>query len=835
MLAFSPRSRMMLALAATVAAASFTTPVQADNPAPRPANRPAIKPAEQLGRLPIAFEANAGQADRSIKFLARGSGYTVALTSTEALLSVSKPATSGEAGRPRIETEVLRMTLVGASDRARVEGRDLLPGRSHYYAGNDRANWHTNIPMYERVAYEAVYPGIDLVYYGNQRQLEYDFIVAPGADPRAIALAFAGARDMRIDADGALVLALSRGEIRQPAPVVYQDIRGVRKSVPGRFVIKDQETRRVAFEVGRYDTTRPLVIDPTIAYSTYLGGTSWDMAVGVAVDAAGNAYVTGFTTSGDFPTTTGPCDQSSELTYCTFVTKISAAGTLVYSTVLAGSDGRAIAIDAAGNAYVSGGAGPMLSIVNGYQPWQQGNLDGFVARLGPSGTLVYSSFIGGGGNDIALGVATDGSGHAYAVGYHNSANGLQTTANAMLTYNPSDGCEGGGATGYLVRVNTNAAGLASLDYATNIAGAGGGTNAAIGVTVDGSGNAYVAGASSSAFFPTTPGAFQTSFNGANQCWVNAQAYVVKVNTAPAACTADSVNGTGLTCRESLVYGTYVGGSTDGFANGIAIDATGNAFITGATLATDFPTTAGAPQGANAGGYDAFAAKLNASASALDYSTYLGGSADDIGHRVAVDASGRATVAGVTSSSTFPTTADALQGANAGLTDAFVTRLTATGAGPLDYSSYLGGTADDRGSDVAVDGSGNVYVTGMTYSGDFPTTPGGIQPVFGGTSGMTDGYLTKITFAPPTPEEEIESVVEDIAALPGLTPAQVGSATAKLNAALTSLANGNTTAASNQLRALTNQIRALINSRRVTPSDGQSVIDAVDGIIDQITP
>ena len=811
MLAFLPRTQIAFALAVAVVVGGLTPRLQADTSRP-----------QAFARLPIAFEANQGQAGPSIKFLARGLGYTVALTSTDAILSLRN------AGH---EAETLRMTLVGANGTARVDGRDQLAGRNNYYAGSDPAQWHTNVPTFAKVRYESVYSGIDLVYYGNQRQLEYDFIVSPGARPRAITLAFAGARDMRIDADGSLVLTLARGELRQPAPVTYQEIGGVRKTIASRYIVKDKDQHLVAFEVGRYDTNRPLVIDPTIGYSTYLSGNYYEAAAGVTVDAAGNVYVTGFTTSQDFPATTGPCDQTFGLVFCTFVTKLDAAGAVVYSTVLAGSDGRSIAVDVAGNAYIAGGAGPMLSIVNGFQPWQAGNLDGFVARLSPTGTLVYSSFIGGGGNDIALGVATDGSGHAYAVGYHNSGNGLTTTANALLNYNPSYGCDGGGATGFLVRVDTNAVGAASLDYATNIAGTYNGTNAALGVSVDATGNAYVVGSTSSPAFPTTPGALQPTFNGTAQCWVNAHPYVVKLNTAPASCTPAWVNGTYLTCPESLVYGTHLGGSADGSAAGVAIDAAGNAFVTGGTIATDFPTTAGAPQGSNAGGQDAFVAKLNSTASALAYSTYLGGSADDYGNRVAIDASGNAFVIGKTSSTAFPTTADALQGANAGLTDAFVTRVNAAGAA-IDYSSYLGGAADEEGRDIATDAAGSVYAVGQTSSSDFPTTPGALQPALGGP---LDGFVTKIVFEPPTPQQEIASVVDDITALPGLTPSQVGSATAKLTAALNSLASGNTTAASNQLHALTNQIHALINSHRVTAADGQAVIDAVNGIVDQITP
>ena len=811
MLGFLPRPQIAFALAGAVVVGGLTPRLQADS------SRPA-----GFVQTPIAFEANQGQAGPSIKFLARGLGYTVALTSTDAILSLRDA---------RHDAETLRMTLVGASDRPRVEGRESLPGKSNYYVGNDRANWHTDIPNFAKVSYEGVYPGVDLVYYGNQRQLEYDFIVAPGAKPGAITMSFSGARDMRIDADGALVLSLERGELRQPAPVTYQEFGGVRKTIASRYIVKDKNQRLVAFEVGRYDTTRPLVIDPTIGYSTYFSGNYYEAAAGVTVDAAGNVYVTGFTTSNDFPTTSGPCDQTYGLVFCTFITKLDAAGSIVYSTVLAGSDGRSIAVDAAGNAYIAGGGGPQLSIVNGFQPWQAGNLDGYVARLSPTGTLVYSSFIGGGGNDIALGVATDGSGNAYAVGYHNSGNGLTTTANALLNYNPSWGCDGGGATGFLVRVNTNAVGAASLDYATNIGGTYSGTNAALGVAVDAAGNAYVVGSTSSPAFPTTAGSLQPTFNGTAQCWVNAHPYVVKLNTAPPSCTPGWVNGTYLTCPESLVYGTHLGGSSDGSAAGVAIDAAGNAFVTGGTVATDFPTTAGAPQAANAGGLDAFVAKLNSTASALAYSTYLGGSADDFGNRVAIDASGNAFVIGRTGSAAFPTTADALQVANAGLTDAFVTRVNAAGTA-IDYSSYLGGAADEEGRDIAVDAAGSVYAVGTTSSTDFPATAGALQTSLGGP---LDGFLSKIVFAPPTPQQEIQSVIDDIATLPGLPASQITSASAKLDAALSALASGNTNTASNQLHALTNQIRALINSSRITQSSGQAVIDAVNDIIDQITP
>ncbi len=816
----------LLSLGASVLIGSATVAYAQNNCASGGNNGgPAVALRTLDGALPLSFEPNVGQVDGRVKFLARGRGYGVYLTATEAALTIGKPV--GDAATTRsFQSDVLRMTLVGANPAPRVAGRDPLPGKANSF-GPARASWRTDVPMYAKVKYEAVYPGVDLVYYGNQRRLEYDFVVAPGADPRAIRLAFTRATSLRVDDDGALVLALAGGDIRQPAPFVYQETDGIRASIPARYVIKDRHA--VAFEVGAYDRSRPLVIDPTLVYSTYLGGSCsiGDSGTGVAVDSGGNAYVTGYTTSGDFPVTTGAAPSAQ---FSTYVTKINAAGTaLVYSTVLSASDGRGIAIDAAGNAYVAGGGGPGAPILNGYQPFFGGaGVDGFVAKLGPTGSLLYSSYIGGGGNDLALGVAADAAGHAYVVGFHNSADAFRTTSNALLPHNPSDGCDGGGFTGFLVKVDTNATGDASLLYATNIAGAGGGTNAATGIAADAAGNAYVSGATSSVFFPTTPGAVQPSFNGSPSCFAVSDAYVVKVNTAPATCTPATFNGTDVACQESLVYGTYLGGSGDDFANGIAIDAAGNAYVTGATASTNFPTTAGAPQSTNAGGYDAFAAKLNATASAVVSSTYLGGSLDDIGTRIAVNAAGNAFVAGVTSSSNFHTTPNALQAANAGGTDAFVTKLSTTGA--LDYSSYLGGAANDRGNDVAVDGAGNVYVVGITSSTNFATTPGVLQPTFPG--GGTDAFVTKISLA--TPQEQIQSVATTLASVPSLTGVQLGSATSKLDAATRALASGNTTSATNQLNALTNQVRAWIHSGRVSASDGQALIDSVNGVITQIS-
>jgi hypothetical protein len=681
---------------------------------------------ENYGRLPLSFEANQGQTDSQVKFLSRGRGYALFLTGDEAVLSLRKP--SAVSGQPKFETRnpkfetrgsklengnwklggrqwgdaleaalgplgfgplipnpasfipttdltpnpesltpstspapaVLRMKLVGANPAAKVSGTAELPGKSNYFIGNDPKKWRTNVANYAKVKYQGVYPGIDLVYYGNQQQLEYDFVVAPGGDPRAIRFEIVGAvapvsssreRDdgdiaatephgadtaegvaaglsrqnqdggvkppLRIDPNGDLLITTEAGEVRFHKPVVYQPVEAPfraapaglkpgataaanpksqiqnRKSVDGRYALLADN--RIGFDIGAYDPSQPLIIDPVLSYSTYLGGSDEDFAYGIAVDASGNAYVTGRTQSGDFPT-----------------------------------------LGAFQTSYGGGG------FYGG---------DAFVAKLNAAGSaLVYSTYLGGSNIDLAYGIA-----------------------------------------------------------------------------VDAAGSAYVAGQTYSSNFPTTPGAFQPVYGGGSD-----DAFVAKLNVAGSA----------------LVYSTYLGGSSYDFTYtdvgyGIAVDAAGNAYVTGFTASSDFPTTPGAFQTSRRGDDDAFVAKLNAAGSALVYSTYLGGSNYDLAGDIAVDASGNAYVSGYTESiesSNFPTTPGAFQPSYGGGTvDAFVTKLNAAGSA-LVYSTYLGGTAVDGGQDITVDAAGNAYVSGITDSSNFPTTPGAFQTSYGGGR---DAFVAKI--------------------------------------------------------------------------------------------
>ena len=704
--------------------ASFALPVAAASDA---------RISESYGKLPLHFEANQGQIHKDVRFLSRGAGYSLYLTADEAVLVLAKPNPDAKRdARPQAKPVALRMSLVGASRKPRVSGLDQLPGKANYFIGKDPAKGHTDVPTYAKVHYREVYPGIDLVYYGNQRQLEYDFVVAPGADPKRIVLGFKGADKLEIDAQGELVLRVAGNEIRQHKPVVYQEMDGVRTEIEGGYVLKG--AKRVGFKLAAFDRNRPLVIDPVLAYSTYLGGSNDDRGRGIAVDAAGNAYVTGETLSINFPRTPRVLQTSfAGGFYDAFVTKLNSTGSaLVYSTYLGGSSsdrGFGIAVDAGGNAYVTGisGSDNFPTTPGAFQRVNSGAGDAFVTKLNPRGSaLIYSTFLGGSNSDSGFGIAVDTAGYAYVTGPTDSAN-FPTTAGAFQT------TISGSQNAFVAKLNP--AGSA-LVYSTYLGGMF--SDHGEGIAVDADGNAYVTGGADSPNFPTTKGAFQAAFGG------SADAFVAKLNPTGSA----------------LVYSTFLGGNIFDSGHGIAVDADGNAYVTGQTNSTNFPTTAGAFQTSVGAGIcdpfmathceDGFVTKLDSTGSALVYSTYLGGSGRELGYAIAVDKVGSAYVAGWSDSTDFPTTAGAFQPVSGGGTDVFVSKLNPTGSA-LVYSSYLGGTGNDSGNSVvsiAVDANGNAYVTGATESSDFPITPGAFQTSFGGGTcffGLpcNDAFVAKI--------------------------------------------------------------------------------------------
>ena len=615
----------------------------------------------QVGELyrevPLQFEPNQGQTDPHVRFLAHGVESSIYLTGSEAVLVLGKGAK---------RSSKIRLQLAGGNSTPEVEGINLLPGRTNYYVGRDPAGWRTNIASYARVRYKNVYPGVDLIYYGHQGQLEYDFVVAPDTNPHAIQLRFRGVRRMRLRPNGDLWLYTDDAHIEHHKPVIYQEIDGVRQAIAGGYVRR--RNGRIGFQVARYDTRRPLIIDPVLIYSTYLGGTGGceggvsgscfgDYGTSIAIDSAGNAYVSGYTYSHDFPVLDASQAALRGLTD-SFVSKLSPSGALLYSTYLGGSAiefGSGIAADPAGNAYVTGYT--VLSkdfpTLNAFQPVLRGETDAFVSKLSPSGALLYSTYLGGSGADYGRSIAADTAGNAYVTGSTGSddfpvLNGLQPALrgqqNAFVTKFSASG----------TLLYSSYLGGSNADYGTSIA-------------ADSAGNAYVTGTTSSADFPVL-NAFQPALRGG--------AFVTKLRPGGA-----------------LLYSTYLRGSSGASGSGIAADAAGNAYVTGYTYSDDFPTL-NALQPTRRGYMDAFVTKLSASG-ALLYSTYLGGSeADDSGSGIAVDAIGNAYITGYTYSNDF-LVLNAVQPVLRGSVDAFVTKVSPGGA--LLFSTYLGGSGGQWGA------------------------------------------------------------------------------------------------------------------------------------------
>jgi hypothetical protein len=661
--------------------------------------------------IPLWFEANHGQTEAQVQFLARGPRQTIFLTPQAVILSLhpaDKPA------------RALRLSFAGTDATPRILGRNPLLGKVNYFMGNDRAQWRTGIPTFARVVYQGVYPGVDAVFYGRGRQLEYDLVVQPGTDPSRIALAFDGADRMELDSNGALLLHVAGEVVRQSRPIIYQEIAGIRREVSGGYTLRDGG--QVGFQLGAYDPAHPLVIDPVLLYSTYLGGSSNEIAWSVAVDAAGNAYVSGYSDSLNFPVTPGAAQTASAGGRDIFVAKLNPTGSgLVYATYIGGTgteEGRGIAVDSSGNAHISGptDSSDFPVTVGALQTVFGGVEDCFVVKLDSSGSsMLYATYLGGTGEEVFGGIAVDNTGVAHVAGSTRSLNFPVTPG----VFQPS-------LVGFrdIFVAKLNSAGSA-LVYSTYIGG--GNFDDALGIAVDSAGQAYVAGRVFFNFspvpYPTTPGAFQTTYDAIQDGLV----------------TKLSADGS------ALVYSTLLGGSAVDEPFGIALDSSGNAYLTGRTFSADFPTTAGSLQTTLIGSVDAFVTKLNPTGTGLVYSTLLGGSEGggfEIGDGIAVDSAGNAYVVGTTPATDFPVVA-AFQPVKAGGVheDAFIAKLNAAGTA-LVYSSYIGSFFGDAGNGIAIDSlpNPNAYIVGQTTFTDFPVTTGVVQPTLGGAS---DGFVAKI--------------------------------------------------------------------------------------------
>ena len=662
-------------------------------------------------RRPLTFEANQGQSDPQVRFISRAQGYTAFFTATETVFVA-------ESSRFNVHIKLL------GDSAPQVEGLGRMPAESNYLMGNDPSKWRTHIPHYSKVRYRNVYAGIDTVYYGNQEQMEQDFVIAPGADPQQIHFRVTGAEAVYLDEQGDLIIRIRESEMRLRKPTVYQEQTEGRKQITGEYSLTAGND--VGFALGDYDRTKPMIVDPVLAFSTYLGGSGAESLVAaVAVDSAGNAYVTGQTGSSDFPTASPAVQGEKGSGNSAFVSKLSSDGThLVYSTYLGGSngDGRYIAVDRLGSAYVTGRANSSdyPTTANAFQRiFAGGPSDTWIAKLSADGSsLVYCTYLGGSGTENGNGLTVDDQGNAIVAGATNSPN-----FPAAAALQPQ---LGGNFDGFIAKLNPDGS---RLIYSTYV----GGTNEdrAWLVSVDAQLNAYVVGRTASMNFPTANAVQNTYGGGAFD------GFVVKVS-------ADG----------KLVYSTYFGGSGDDVAGANAIDNAGNVTISGVTNSTDLPTV-NALQPALAAGacgpparacYDAFIAKLKNDGSALIYSTYFGGHGEegsiDGGTVVAVDTAGYAYIAGRTASFDFPL-ANPLQATyGGGAFDGFVAKLSPDGS-TLIYSTYMGGRDADEIWDIKVNG-GDAYVAGLTSSTDFPTTHSS-QQTYGG--GIRDAFAAKIREIP----------------------------------------------------------------------------------------
>ena len=709
-------------------------------------------------RLPLWFEEHAA-ANGAKVYLARGVGYGLLLSDQQAEIALP------DAKRmPRR----LRMRLTGARSEAKAEGAEALPGRVNYLVGREPSQWRRGIATFGRVRYRAVYPGIDLDWYGNDGRLEYDFLVAPGADPSRIALRFDGVNKARVDLMGNLLLHIAGPggsmELRQKPPLAYQEIDGRRKRVVARY--QRRGDREIAFTLGDYDRTRPLVIDPVLEFSSYFGGAGNDLARAVALDSDGNIVIAGATTSaanfhatsGAFRTTYGgsggfPNRAGGVVTGDAFVAKIRADGTAVlWCTYLGGANDDVALAVAVGpeNIVAVGGStlssdfpvgGPLVAQARygGAENVEDPLMlfgDAFVTRLSADGRqLVTSTYLGGDKDDRIHGIAFEPvTGYVFATGSAMSndfpviPNSLQVSPGGRTL---SRNIVVGWGDAFVVGVTPFGELATSTFFGGNRDDAG---MAIAFIPNQGGSDAFVTGFTESATFPITPAVFQPAFGGFDSPLglqhTTGDAFVLRMRRD----------------GRQLMYSTFLGGVADETGLGIAVDAQGNAYVTGQTLSTNFPVTQGVFQRTHAGSGgistlgsgDAFIAKINPTGSALVYSTFLGGSADDGAKAIALDASGRAYVVGTTNSANFPVTSDALQPAFAGAAgmpgrvpgDGFVARLKADGTG-LDYASYHGGSGDDLALGVAVDSRNAAYIVGATVSGNLRTTTGVVQPAFRG--------------------------------------------------------------------------------------------------------
>jgi hypothetical protein len=739
---------------------------------------------QAYGQLPLSFMENQGQTAQEVRYVSHGSQYDLFLTPTEAVVALRhiirhydmSPRHRAKSIKAMIAdrkagttTTALRMQFQGANPNPQIAGADGLPGKVNYYIGNDPKKWHKNIPTYAQVKYKDMYPGVDLVFYGNQRKLEYDFIVAPGADPNVIRMNLTGARKMRLDAHGNVVLTVQGGDVQLQKPLVYQSINGQRREIAGKYSLRGAQ---VSFAVASYDRREPLIVDPILNYSTYLGGSSDETGYAIATDSSGDAYIGGATDSTDFPTAgAGTVTSNAGGITVGFVSELNPTGTALLESAYIGGTGDGdqiygLAVDSSSNVYATGltvSTDFPTTAANAFKPTLSSNANGtsFLVESNSSGSVFYSTYLGGTGGDYGNAVAADATGNAYVTGLTTSAPGaadvdFPVTAGAYQSTLPN-----ASGSAFLTRINTTLSGAASLIYSSYLGGDGANASTAalqfgdsgFGIAVDTANKAYLAGTTTSSDFPTSAGAFQPTANVAN-LW--GEAFVSEIDTT-------------MSGPASLVYPTYLGGSGTvssspppggfgDFANALDLQAgTTVAYVTGVTNSADFPTTAGAYQlvGDPVSGA-AFVTLVDTSvASALKYSTYLGSGFTTGAAIKAAATTGNAYIGGATASTTFPVTPGAYQtslaaSANA---DGIIAEIHPAGAGAADlvYATYFGGSGTAGNPDqifgLALGTLPNVLVTGQTFSPtNLPATTGAFQTALHGNS---DAFAASLNLTAPS--------------------------------------------------------------------------------------
>lgn len=698
---------------------------------------PSHSPVAGYGKLPLTFESNRGQAAPQVNFISRGPGYRAYLSGDGMVLSLRASQVNATTTHkaPSAKRASIQFQLLGSAPNPHVVGENQQPGVVNYFIGNDPTRWQRNVPTYGQVRYRNVYPGIDLIYYGNHQQLEYDFAVGPKADPRQIKFAIAGASTIRVASDGTLVLGTNNGELHFQAPVIYQERNGRRVPVKGSFTVSG--ANRIGFQVAPYDSTQPLVIDPVLLYSTYLGGSGNDQPAGIAVDASGNVYIGGSTDSSDFPgSTLGSLPAGMDHA---FVAKLDATGSnLIYADYLGGSGGDygyAVALDGSNNVYLTGStASGDFPMVNPFQGTYPGSFNAFLSKISADGSsLLYSTYFGGNGSDIPSSVAVSQTGEMTIAGYTSSTN--LAVANA---YQSSASPNQGGVYGNYGFVTRFTSDGSSLEFSTYF---GGSANQPLScglstcwpqpdsqimaMTTDSNGSSYVTGYTNTSNFPATSGAYLTT----NTTPMNANVgFVSKFNSAGA-----------------LQYSTYFYGSSGlpMSINAIAVDQSGDAYITGLALSdSTFPVTSSSicdPASAGWACSYSFVSKFDPTGSSLLYSTFLGPNNSSIPEAIALDANNDAYVLGFTASNSFST----VNGIEpyAGGYDLLLVEIDPAATTQL-FATYLGGSGDEEPAPtgMVVDGSENIYLTGTSSSTDLPVTSGAFQRNFGGN---TDGFVMKL--------------------------------------------------------------------------------------------